>query len=199
MSGVKTINKQTWWWKAVFEKKRLGGCVAPRASRVPSPVNMLGITATAPRSRGFFHIYSLWLLLQSYCGYEFIYIVMLQINQACSKLPWGRSDEMNIEYLVVALERREGLSSLDGLRISHPLDCLPRWHLISNIPCVSSYSLDISLFFENLFCVIIRDQPHVLHGDDRVEEQLKTLPVVRSREPEHGDWSVESSVHWMCL
>ena len=39
--------------------------------------------------------------------------------------------------------------------------------------------------FENVFCVIIRDQPDVLHGDDGVEEQLKTLPVVGSREPEH--------------
>ena len=129
----------------MFEKKRLGGCVAPRASRVPSPVNMLGITATAPRSRGFFHIYSLWLLLQIYCGYEFIYIVMLQMNQVCSKVPRGRMGWN--DYLVVALERREGLSSLNWLRISHPLDCLPRWHLISNIPCVSSCCLNISLFF----------------------------------------------------
>lgn len=32
----------------------------------------------------------------------------------------------------------------------------------------------------------MRDQPHVLHGDNGVKEQLKTLSMVRSREPKDG-------------
>ena len=69
----------------------------------------------------------------------------------------------------------------------------------------------ICLIIENVFCVYWwrgRDQPDVLHGNDGVEEQLKTLPVVRGREPgqkdvkeiaKTTDCSVENSKHSMRL
>ena len=58
-------------------------------------------------------------------------------------------------YLVVALERFEGLNILQWGGIPHPLYGLPGCH-----------------------------HPHVLHGDDGVQEQLKPLLVMRSGEPE---------------
>ena len=58
-------------------------------------------------------------------------------------------------HLVVTLERFEGLNILQGGGMSHPLYCLPGCH-----------------------------HPHVLHGDDGVQEQLEALLVMRSGEPE---------------
>ena len=58
-------------------------------------------------------------------------------------------------HLVVTLERFEGLDILQWGGMSHPLYRLPGCH-----------------------------PPHVLHGDDRVEEQLESLLVMRSGKPE---------------
>ena len=58
-------------------------------------------------------------------------------------------------HLVVTLERFEGLDVLQWAGMSHPLYGLPGCH-----------------------------HPHVLHGDDRVEEQLEPLLVMGRGEPE---------------
>ena len=56
--------------------------------------------------------------------------------------------------LVVALEGREGINVREGGGVPYPLDGLPGGH-----------------------------QPHVFHGRDSVQEQLKSLLVVCSCEP----------------
>ena len=59
-----------------------------------------------------------------------------------------------LPHLVVTLEGFEGLNVLQWGGMSHPLYGLPGCH-----------------------------HPHVLHGDDRVQEQLESLLVVGSGEP----------------
>ena len=60
--------------------------------------------------------------------------------------------------VVAALEGREGVDVREGSGVPHPLDGLPGGH-----------------------------QPHVFHGSDGVQEQLKSLLVVWSCEPGNNE------------
>ena len=71
--------------------------------------------------------------------------------------------------LVVALEGREGINVREGGGVPYPLDGLPGGH-----------------------------QPHVFHGRDSVQEQLKSLLVMWSCEPGSLKMSMLSFGQPMC-
>lgn len=70
---------------------------------------------------------------------------------------------MKPAYLIVALERLEVVKSVDGRRVTNPLQCLP-----------------------------VGDDPNILHAVDEVQKHNETFFVMRLSEPgsmvEQAEW-----------